>query len=97
VLVVDVATLRVGDVVPVKLESSRSSTTAGFSEEIWSSAAAARLAGVSDWKSPGASVVVDCKAFFFLLGLLLLGQSSRGWVDQGIWRQLAHLVKLHDG
>ena len=88
VLVVDasVATLTVDVVVSVKLESSRSSITAGFSDEALTStvSAGARPAEASAWEICTASVVVACEAFFFLLGLLLLGQSSRGWVDQGI-------------
>lgn len=91
VLVVDasVATLSVDDVVSVKLESSRSSLAAGFSEEAWPStdSAAARPAEAPAWEASGVSVVVACGDFFFLLGLLLFGHSLRGWVDQGIWRQ----------
>lgn len=88
VLVVDasVAILSVDDVVSVKLESSRSSFAAGFSGAARLSAvsSAARPAETSDWETCGVSVVVVCVTFFFLLGLLLLGHSFRGWVDQGI-------------
>lgn len=50
VLVVDasVATLSVDDVVSVKLESSRSSATAGFSGETWPSTVAAAAAGAAE-------------------------------------------------
>lgn len=74
------------EVVSVKLESSRSSFAAGFSDEARAStdSATVRPAETSGWGTCGVSAVVGCETFFLLLGLLLFGHSSRGWVDQGI-------------